>query len=355
MFSTLNRYFSREFALTFVAVSIFLTVVIISKLFISLLAKVMDGKLPADVVMPMLSIGVLQSTVLLAPFALLVTAMLVLGRLYRDSEIYAIKAGGIGTLDLAGYVGLLVLPIVAALFFLSVFSSSWMSQQIATIENKAKGQASIHSLTPGRFIESKQGDWVIFIEDKDRESDTVENIFIYSRQAGKVAIETAQTAKQENVPELGGESLVLQHGQRYEGVPGEGDFTLFSFRQHVLRLPGLDHSLDHDDPELMHALDLIRSNRPIDHAELQWRLSVPISAVLLVLLAFPLSVSNPHQGRFTRLVAVIAIYLVYSNILILAKSWVAKGELPVVPGLLVVHLPMAAFIILLMYIKRYRL
>lgn len=353
MFSTLNRYFSREFALTFIAVSVFLLVVIISKSFIGLLAKVMDGKLSADVVMLMLGLGVLQSAILLAPFALLVTAMLVLGRLYRDSEIYAIKASGVGVLGLMRYVGLLALPFIAALFYMSMFSASWMSWQVETIKIKAKGQASIHSLTPGQFVESKQGNWVIFIEDADRDAGTVENIFVYSHSAGKVAIETAQVARQENLPELGGESLILNRGQRYEGIPGDGGFTLLSFNRHAIRIPEFDFSLARNDPEFMETFDLIKSHRPADHAEFQWRLSIPISAVLLVLLAFPLSVSSPRQGRFARLGLAIVIYLVYSNLLILAKSWVAEGGLPIVPGLFVVHVPLAVFVAFLIYRRRY--
>lgn len=353
MFSTLNRYLSREFTLTFIAVSAFLLVVIVGNSFISLLARVMDGKLPADMMISMLGFGVFRSAILLIPFALLVTAMLVLGRLYRDSEIYAIKASGAGTLDLVRRTSLLVLPLIAISFYLSMFSAPWISQQIETIKLKAKGQASVYSLMPGRFVESKQGNWVIFIEDADREAGTVKNIFIYSRQTDKIAIETAQTARQENWSALGGESLILGQGQRYEGVPGEGGFTLFSFDQHALRIPEFDLGLDHNDPEFMKVFDLIKSNRSAENAELQWRLSAPISAILLVLLAFPLSISSPRQGRFVRLALVIAIYLVYSNSLVLAKSWVAGGELPAVPGLFVVHIPLAALVAFLAYRKRY--
>ena len=87
MFSTLNRYFSKELAQTFAGVSIVLLVVIVGQSFVSLLAKVMKGKLPADVVISMLGLGILKSAILLIPFALLLTIMLTLGRYYRDSEI----------------------------------------------------------------------------------------------------------------------------------------------------------------------------------------------------------------------------------------------------------------------------
>lgn len=313
----------------------------------------MDGKLPADVVISILSLGILNSVILLVPFALFVTVMLTLGRLYRDSEIYAIKASGIGSFGLVKNASLLILPLIAALFYLAMFSAPWTSQQIEKIKLKARGQTDIYGLTPGQFVESKQGNWVVFIEEADKELGTVQNIFIYDRREGEIAIETAQTAKQENLSELGGQSLILNQGQRYEGVPGEGGFTVLSFKQHAIRIPEFDITMDHDDPEFMETADLIKSSRLADHAELQWRLSIPIAAVLLVLLAFPLSVTNPRQGRFAKLGLAIAIYLIYSNILILAESWVADGKLPVVPGLFVVHLALAVVIAFLVFRQHY--
>ena len=222
--------------------SIVLIVVMVSKSFVSLLAKVVDGKLSADVVLSILGLGILNSAILIAPFALLITIMLTLGRLYRDSEIYAIKASGISSFGLIKNASLFILPLIIGLFYLAMFSAPWASQQIEKIKLKARGQADIYGLIPGQFVESKQGNWVVFIEDTDKESGTVKNIFIYDRREGKVAVETAQTGRQERLSELGGESLVLNRGQRYEGVPGEGGFTVMSFSQHAVRIPEFDAS-----------------------------------------------------------------------------------------------------------------
>jgi len=352
MFSTLNRYFSKELAQTFAGVSVVLLVVIVGQSFVSLLSKVMKGKLPSDVVVSMLGLGVLKSAILLIPFALLLTIMLTLGRYYRDSEIYAIKASGIGSSSLLRYAGLLLAPLIAFLFYLSVYSAPWAEQQIETIKQKAGGFTDIYSLTPGQFIESNQGNWVVFVEDSDRESGEVKNVFIYDRRDGNVAIETAQNAEQKNLAELGGESLVLKKGQRYEGTPGEGGFTLLSFDQHAVRIPDFDLKVDYQNPEFKATSELLQSNNLPDIAELQWRISVPIAAVLLALLAFPLSVSSPRQGRFAGLAIAIVIYLIYSNLLILAQTWVADGKLPVLPGVYVVHLGMFLLVIVLSWRKR---
>lgn len=352
MFSTLNRYISKELAQTFAGVSIVLLIVIVGQSFVSLLGKVMKGKLPADVVVSMLGLGILKSAILLIPFALLLTIMLTLGRYYRDSEIYAIKASGIGSRSLLRFTSLLLIPLIAFLFYLSIYSAPWAEQQIETIKQKAGGLTDIYSLTPGQFIESNQGNWVVFVEQSDRESGEVKNVFIYDRRDGNVAIETAQYAEQKNLAELGGESLILKKGQRYEGTPGEGGFTLLSFDQHAVRVPEFDLNIDTNDPEFKSSTDLIESKKLPDIAEFQWRISVPIAAILLALLAFPLSVTSPRQGRFAGLAIAIVIYLIYSNLLILAETWVADGKLPVVPGMFAVHGAMLLLVIILSFRKR---
>ena len=334
---TLNRYFSRELALTFVAVSAVLLTVVISKSFISLLTRVMDGKMSADAVLSILGLGILDATILLAPFALFVSVMLVLGRLYRDSEIYAIKANGISVLRLFRYAVLFVLPVLVLLGYASLFLTPQIAQKIETIKLEAKERTSIMGLVPGQFIEARQGDWVVFIEAAERKSGTARNIFIYDRRGDRVSIETARSAQQAESPEVEGKSLVLTQGQRYEGIPGEGSFTVLSFDRHIVRIPELDVALDRDDPEFMTVAQLLGSHRTQDQAELQWRLSIPLAALLLILLAFPLSVVRPRQGRFAKLVLAIVIYLIYSNLMILAETWVANGRLPTVPGLFIVH------------------
>jgi len=352
MFSTLNRYFSKELAQTFAGVSIVLLVVIVGQSFVSLLAKVMKGKLPADVVVSMLGLGILKSAILLIPFALFLTIMLTLGRYYRDSEIYAIKASGIGSRSLLRSASLLFIPLIAFLFYLSIYSAPWAEQQIETIIQKAGGLTDIYSLTPGQFIESNQGNWVVFVEQSDRESGEVKNVFIYDRRDGNVAIETARHAEQKNLAELGGESLILKKGQRYEGTPGEGGFTLLSFDQHAVRVPEFDLNVDTHDPEFKSTTELLESKKLPDIAEFQWRISVPIAAILLALLAFPLSVTSPRQGRFAGLAIAIVIYLIYSNLLILAETWVADGKFPVVPGMFAVHAAMLLLVVILSFRKR---
>ena len=73
---------------------------------------------------------------------------------------------------------------------------------------------------------------------------------------------------------LEGKSLILSQGQRYEGIPGEGSFTVLSFDRHIVRIPELNVALDRNDPEFMTVAQLMGSHRTSAQAELQWRLSI---------------------------------------------------------------------------------
>lgn len=84
-------------------------------------------------------------------------------------------------------------------------------------------------------------------------------------------------------------------------------------------------------------LALLRSDAPADIAELQWRLAMPVSALLLVLIALPLSRVDPYRGKYAKLFAAILLYMAYRHLLGAAKDWVAHGTLPPFPGIWGVH------------------
>ena len=95
-----------------------------------------------------------------------------------------------------------------------------------------------------------------------------------------------------------------------------------------------------------HAFDLYTSQVVIDEAslgdpaaaaELQWRISVPVTLLVLTVLAVPLSRSAPREGRYSRVTVGILVYVIYSNLLGAAKVWVEQGVVPQVIGMWWVH------------------
>jgi lipopolysaccharide export system permease protein len=82
---------------------------------------------------------------------------------------------------------------------------------------------------------------------------------------------------------------------------------------------------------------LLASSDPADRAELHWRMSSPVSLLVLGLLAVPLSRSSPRAGRYSRLGVGLLIYIIYSNALSIARVWVERGHVAEWIGMWWVH------------------
>jgi len=83
-------------------------------------------------------------------------------------------------------------------------------------------------------------------------------------------------------------------------------------------------------------------------AERQWRLSIPISTIILALLAVPLSRSQPRAGRYGRLAIGLLVFIIYLNMLSAAKAWIEQATISPQLGLWWVHGCMLVFTALLM-------
>jgi lipopolysaccharide export system permease protein len=84
-------------------------------------------------------------------------------------------------------------------------------------------------------------------------------------------------------------------------------------------------------------LDLFAADDPAAAAELQWRISVPITLLVLTVLAVPLSRSAPREGRYSRITVGILVYVIYANLLGAAKVWVEQGVVSQAVGMWWVH------------------
>ena len=71
---------------------------------------------------------------------------------------------------------------------------------------------------------------------------------------------------------------------------------------------------------------LFTSSLPEDRAEVQWRLSTPVSTLLLALAAMRLNRSRPREGKYARLPMAIGLYAIYFNLLGVNRTWVEQGS-----------------------------
>ncbi len=144
---------------------------------------------------------------------------------------------------------------------------------------------------------------------------------------------------------------MLHNGRRYEGVPGTTQFRVVEFAEHGIpyRLPSLEAA--EPRPRAMAFGELLRS-RELEHiAELQWRISVPLSTILLAFLAVPLSQSRPRAGRYGRIAIGLLVFIIYLNMLSAAKAWIEQATIAPSLGLWWVHGCVLLFTLVLLAVQ----
>lgn len=326
MFPTLlDRYIAREIFSSFMAVTLVLLLILIGNLYIRLLGEAAEGKIPHDIIFTLLAMVSFKGVVLLLPVSLFIAVLLSLGRLYRDSEMAALRAVGFGYSDILRSVFMLSISIAV---FLTVMVF-YVLPKVVSISDEIKEVASkrtdIMGITPGRFISDPDGTRVLYVEDISDDHMQLNNIFISLVEKGKDVIVTGKKARQYIDPKTKRRYLLLEDGYRYDAQPGVGKVSRLEFKRHGILLPEAG-GRDSRTRDALYIDEIWNSDDPRDIAEVQWRLSFPISALLLAMLAVPLSYTSPRKGRYGKLAIAVIIYGLYSNFLVISKSWIVKGE-----------------------------
>ena len=333
----LDRYIFREIATTWLGVTLILLMILLTNQFARVLGDVAKGKLPKDAAFQVIGLSAAQYLTVLVPIGLFLAVMLALGRLYRDSEMPAMMACRVGPSGVYRPLVWLLVPLALCVAWLSIEGTPRALTAIDRIGAEARREADLASIEPGRFTTFGPDRAVVYGESVTPEG-RMEKVFMQRTvEDGGVQVVVAESGEQMESDDADTRLLVLRNGRRYEGVPGTTRFRVVEFAEHGIpyRLPSL--SASDPRPRAMSFRDLRRSDDPEHVAERQWRLSVPLSTILLALLAVPLSKSRPRAGRYGRITVGLLVFIIYFNMLSAAKAWVEQGELDPAIGMWWVH------------------
>jgi len=327
IFSTLDRYLAREILLTTAAVLLVLLLVVMSAEVAYWLAAVVEGRIHAGMLLPLLTVSLVKYLVILLPLTVLLSIMLVFGRLYRDSEMAAIMAAGGGPLCWYRPVLYTVAPLSAVLLLLTLFVLPELNASRQQLLDSAARQQDLQTLVAGRFNRANHGRAVFFIESRSERGKRVEGVFLQQRVDDIDTVNIAERAESLH-DEQGGRYLLLKDGREYIGNPGSRDYRIVTYKEYALRMQEPAAAAVVREVKALPSAALWRSPHPAHQAELHWRLTIPAGMLLLALLAVPLSHARPRSGRFGKLALALVLYLLYSNLLGLSINWMQQGVIP---------------------------
>src|SRR5690606_13544875 len=96
----ISRYLAREALVSWIGVTLVLLVIICSHRFARILGEAAAGKLPGGAVFELLMYTSVGFLTILIPVGFFLGLLMTFGRLYRDSEMSALNACGVGPAEL---------------------------------------------------------------------------------------------------------------------------------------------------------------------------------------------------------------------------------------------------------------
>jgi lipopolysaccharide export system permease protein len=178
----------------------------------------------------------------------------------------------------------------------------------------------------------------------DHQEKRAKRVFVQTEEGGRTQVACAAEAYQTVDDQTGQQILVFADGHAYEFGRGGGRDQSMRFKEFSLPIERKEISPRYR-LKAAPTVQLTRSSDPEEIAEAQWRLSTPVSTVLLGFLGLVLSRTSPRRGKYSRVFLAIVVYAIYYNVSLLARHWVEQGVVGTIPGVWWVHSLVFGFIL----------
>jgi lipopolysaccharide export system permease protein len=341
---------TKELFYTSLSTILILSGVVIAQRSVYIFRLAAKGIIPNDAIDTILVFNLLKHLPLLLSLTLFLTILITLTRWYKDSEMVIWFSSGLGLSNLIKPIIIFSLPIIILITALSLYISPWAVHKAEQFKKGLKSRDELATITPGIFKESKSDNRIFYVEGFSELGDIVKNIFVQSVQNGKIGVVVANKGKR-ITNKRGEDYIIMEEGRRYEGQSNSQEFSTTNFQEYGILI-------EKEAPKIISVgevyeakstLELLVSDSSRYKAELYWRVSVPISALLLVLLAIPLSVINPRSGRSVNIIMALLLFVIYNNLLGVFHSVVSIGNTKIWYGLWPVHLSFGTIAVYLLY------
>ncbi|MGA0855072.1 MAG: LPS export ABC transporter permease LptF [Burkholderiaceae bacterium] len=334
-----------------------LTIVVTTTL-IRTLGRAASGKADGELVLPLIGLSSMTSLGLILSLTAFIAVLMVLSRLWRDSEMVVWLASGRSLADLVKPVLQFLWPLVVGVAVCSLVVSPWARQQSEALRQQFETREDAKRISPGQFRESSSGQRVFFVENPDEESSQLGMVFVVTRSPnGGESVLMAAEGQFEQGPD--GEPWVnIRRGTRTDFSPvptGPSDkalptvrtMTFEGYRLRVDAAPGgaaIDPSVR---AQPIGTLMMAPGNQ--QRGELAFRVGLPMLCLLLGLLAIPMSFVSPRMGRSFHLIFAFLVTMTANNLLTVSQAWIAQGRVSFAMGWWPVPLALAVLMLVLFW------
>ena len=348
------RYIRRNLVTLFFAIFFIIGLFVFGNRIVLTAQESFEQGIPFQELIPLISFNMIRDVTLIITLSFFLAIILSISQLYKNSEAIVMNSMGLSDKHFVIFIQPTVLLTFIIITFLTIYAVPWAKQQKNIVEEETKNASEFSFITKGEFEEFKQGD-IVFYASESKTLDTLgeqnlEEIFIYSNNEEKPMIVLASEARKYIDPRTNSTYLRLKDGIRYQGITSDENISILNFDLYDLEIVSgeLQKTLAfYTTIEGKSTLELIREGGSYANAELQWRLSQPITVLILSFFGIFLGKTSPRGGKGVNLLIGIIVFMLYNNGLLVAKRAIELGQINLLTGFLGVHLLVLMLLILL--------
>ncbi|MDP5008917.1 MAG: LPS export ABC transporter permease LptF [Glaciimonas sp.] len=321
-----QRALRRELISTAGAVFTTLFTIIITVMLIKILGQAAGGKIASADVLALIGFQALNYLPIVLVLTGYISVLMVVTRSYQDSEMVVWFASGQSLTKWIAPVLSFGLPLIILIGVLSFVLTPWANEKSAEYRERFEKREDLLRVSPGKFQESAASNRVFFVEVMSGDSGNVKNVFVNTQKDGKNSIVVAKEGMVEVKPN-GEKFLILSDGRRYDGSAEQTDFRIMEFDRYGVLVANQSAALNGDKSAgTLSTQALLENPNNFNRGELLWRLSLPLMALGLILLAIPLSFVNPRVGRSASLIIALILCVTYLNVINIFQASVVQQK-----------------------------
>ena len=348
------KYIMRNLVAYFCVITFIIGLVVFGNQFVLTVQESIDRGIPFQELMPLISFNMIRDVPVILVLSIFLAVIITISQLYKNSEAIVMNSIGLGDKAFLSVIKPLVIILFLFVLFLTAYAVPWANHQKSAAEEETKNASEFSFITEGKFESFKKGD-IVFYASESTSIDVggmqnMEEIFIYASENGNPVIVLASDAKKYINPKSKSIYLRLRDGVRYQGLPSSENINILNFDSYDLEIVSgeVQKSIaTFTEIEEKTTLDLLKQGGLLAIAELQWRLSLPLSILILVVFAVYLGKTSPRGGKGINILIGIFVFMLYNNGLLVAKSSIENGSLSPIIGMWGIHLIAILFLMLL--------
>ena len=341
----ISKYLLKSLIVFFLAIFFIIGLIIFGNQFVLTVQESIEHGIPIQELMPIIGFNMLRDLPVILSLSFFLSIIISISQLYKSSEAVVMNSIGMGDKNFIHLIQPAVLILFLFIFFLTIYAVPWAKAQKSIAEDETVNASEFSFITEGKFESFKNGEIVFYASESSSVDNAgeqnMEEIFIYLSKSDSPIVVLASEATKYTDSNNESIYLRLKDGVRYEGLPGDENVNILNFDKYDLEIVSgeVQKTLSSfSEIEEKTSIDLLLEGGLLANAEIQWRLSQPISILILSIIGVLLGKTSPRTGKGINLLFGVIIFMLYNNTLLVAKNSIESGQLNPIIGLWSIHI-----------------